>query len=313
MDASMLFVPLTLAAGALLAVQVGANAQLSRAAGSPLAASTLQLAVGLGLLTAAAAGTGALGVLSPPPHVPWWEWLGGLASALYVTSAIVLVPRLGAVVTVGLFIAGQMLASLVLDGGGLLGVAREPIGAGDGLGLGAVLAGAAAIVRSQGAAAAGPADGARSGRAGWAVLALAAGAVLPVQGAVNAQLRAGLHEPLTVGAVSFLVATSAMVLVLLLVVRFTGTAAPDLRGLSGAPWWGWLGGLCGAVYVTAVFSAIPEIGTATAVGLTVAGQQLASVLVDRFGLLRLPRRPVTGVRLGGVGLLLLGVLLVQHG
>ena len=73
------------------------------------------------------------------------------------------------------------------------------------------------------------------------------------------------------------------------------------------PWWGWLGGFAGAAYVTAVFTAIPVIGTAAAVGLTVAGQQVASVLVDRYGWFRLPQRPVSGTRLAGVALLLAGV------
>ena len=50
-----------------------------------------------------------------------------------------------------------------------------------------------------------------------------------------------------------------------------------------------------------------EIGTAAAVGLTVAGQQVASVLVDRYGWFRLPQRPVSGVRLAGVALVLVGV------
>ena len=62
------------------------------------------------------------------------------------------------------------------------------------------------------------------------------------------------------------------------------------------PWWGWLGGLCGATYVTSVFLLIPEIGVAPTIALTVAGQQIASVFVDRHGLLRLPRRPITGLR-----------------
>jgi uncharacterized membrane protein YdcZ (DUF606 family) len=46
----VLFIPLALAAGALLAVQAGANAQLSKAIGSPFAATTLQLSVGALLL-----------------------------------------------------------------------------------------------------------------------------------------------------------------------------------------------------------------------------------------------------------------------
>ena len=58
-----------------------------------------------------------------------WHLVGGLGSAIYITAGILLFPRLGAVTTVGLFITGQMFASLLLDGTGALGVEREPIDA----------------------------------------------------------------------------------------------------------------------------------------------------------------------------------------
>jgi bacterial/archaeal transporter family-2 protein len=50
---------------------------------------------------------------------------------------------------------------------------------------------------------------------------------------------------------------------------------------------------------------------APTVALTVAGQQVASVFVDRYGLLRLPRREISAWRLAGVGVLLAGVALIQ--
>ena len=77
------------------------------------------------------------------------------------------------------------------------------------------------------------------------------------------------------------------------------------------PWWGWLGGITGAVYVTSVFSLMPEIGASATIALTVGGQQAASLVVDRFGLLRLPRRPITALRLLAVGALLTGVTMIQ--
>lgn len=55
--------------------------------------------------------------------------------------------------------------------------------------------------------------------------------------------------------------------------------------------------------VTTVFTAIPAIGAATTVGLTVAGQQIASLFVDRYGWFRLPRRPISARRFGGVAML----------
>jgi transporter family-2 protein len=114
-----------------------------------------------------------------------------------------------------------------------------------------------------------------------------------------------------VGAISFVVATVSMALVLALALTVSAASRPRPRGLTGLPWWGWLGGLCGAVYVVSVFACIPEIGVAPTIGLTVAGQQVASVFVDRFGLLRLPQREVGTRRLLGVAVLLAGVALVQ--
>ena len=57
--------------------------------------------------------------------------------------------------------------------------------------------------------------------------------------------------------------------------------------------------------------AIPVIGTAAAVGLTVAGQQIASLFVDRNGWFRLPKREISGLRYSGVVILLIGVVLIQ--
>src|SRR5919198_2715054 len=169
-------IPFLLLVGALLAVQAGANVQLSTATGSPVGASTLQLAIGAALLTLVAAVGGWIGAFGLLDDVELWHLVGGLGSAIYITSGILLFPRLGAVVTVGLFIAGQMLASLLLDGFGWLDVDRQSIGAPEIAGGVAVLLGVALIARSQGAVRVRP---------GWFALALLAGAVLPVQGAIN--------------------------------------------------------------------------------------------------------------------------------
>jgi transporter family-2 protein len=241
------------------------------------------------------------------PRVPWWHAIGGIATAIYVASTIILFPRLGAVVTVGLFIAGQMLASLSLDTFGVLGVPQQPPEAPTVIGSLAVLAGAAAIVFGQ--------RGATSelsiAKLGWILLALLAGAVLPLQGAINGLLRSDIGAPFVVGTISFAVATLSMALALLLLLALTDTPKPQLTGLGKMPWWGWLGAYCGANYVTTVFTAIPVIGTAAAVGLTVAGQQIASLFVDRYGWFRLPRREISSLRFGGMALLLIGVALIQ--
>jgi len=302
-----IFVPLALLAGGLLPIQAGANAQLSKSVASPFVATTLQLLVAATVLLLITTLAGSLAALADLSAVPWWHASGGLASALYVVSGILLFPRLGAVVTVGLFIAGQMLASVVLDTSGFLGVAAQSFDIATAAGTGAVLLGIIAIVKGQ---TAGTNAQPVASFPGWVLLAFVAGAILPIQGAVNALLRADLGAPLAVGAVSFAVATAGMVLVFLLTAIAAEIPKPQMHTLPSMPWWGWLGGFVGAYYVVTVFMAIPEIGTAATVGLTIVGQQLVSMLVDRFGLLRLPQRPISGLRLTGVTLLLGGVSLV---
>jgi bacterial/archaeal transporter family-2 protein len=302
-------------AGGLLAVQAAANVQLSAAVGSPVGASTLQLGVAAALLTVLAALAGTLAAVRLLPAARPWHLLGGLGSALFITAGILLFPRLGALASAGLFVTGQMLASLALDALGLLGVAREPLGPAAAGGALAVVAGIGLVVRAQAPAQtpARPGRQGRAGRAGWVLLGLLAGAALPMQGAINAQLRADLDAPVTAGAFSFVVATAAMAAVLAAFLAVGRTARPQLAPLRRLPWWGWLGGFAGAAYVTSVFLLIPRIGAATTIGLTVAGQQLGSLLVDHYGLLRLPRRRANRRRLAGVALLLAGVALVQLG
>ena len=302
-----LFVPLSLLAGGLLAVQAGANTQLSKATGSPFAATTIQIVIAGTLLLIVAAATGTIFAVRSLPGVPWWHALGGIATAIYVASTILLFPRLGAVVTVGLFIAGQMLASLCLDAFGVLGVPLQPAELATIIGTIAVLTGAAAIVLGQ----KGATNELSAAKLGWILLALLAGAVLPVQGAVNGLLRGDIGAPLVVGTVSFAVATLCMVVVLLITLVVAQAPKPQFSGLKKMPWWGWLGAVCGATYVTTVFTAIPVIGTAAAVGLTVAGQQIASLFVDRYGWFRLPQREISALRYAGVALLLIGVGLIQ--
>ncbi len=310
--------------GCLLAVQAAVNQQLNHAVGTPFGASTIQLTVAAGALAVLAAATGTIGAVALVPEVePWWLLLGGVASPLYITAGILLFPRLGALTTVGLFVTGQVLAAVVLDLFGLLAVTRLAPGPGLVLGAVAVLAGITVVIRGQQHArrADGPGAAGRSvavvdtgrpvTRSGWIALGLLAGAVLPVQGAINAQLRDHIGSPLAVGTISFGTATLTAAAVLVVLVALGGTPTPQLAPLRRMPWWGWLGGLCAAAYVTATFLLIPIVGAAVTVALTVTGQQLASAVIDQRGLFRMPRRPLTARRGTGLTLLLAGSALVQ--
>jgi bacterial/archaeal transporter family-2 protein len=296
----------------------------------------LQLVVAAAVLAIGAALSGSLGALSLLPAVmPWWLLLGGVASPIYITAGILLFPRLGALVSVGLFVTGQMLTSLILDLCGTLGVPPRSWSVSIGLGALGILAGITIVVRGQrparvgggpGAATRAPASSAgtavtvataasarAASRAGWVVLGLVAGGVLPIQGAMNAQLRTRLGASLAVGTLSFAVATATIAVVLVVLVALRRTPVPRLAALGAMPWWGWLGGLCAAAYVTATFQLIPTVGAAITVALTVTGQQLASAAIDHHGWFRMARRPLGCSRGLGLVLLITGSVLVQLG
>ena len=129
-----------------------------------------------------------------------------------------------------------------------------------------------------------------------------------LQGPTNARLVTAVGSPLNAAFVSFAVGTVALgCLAVALQTR------PDTAAVRGLPWWTWIGGLYGAIFVVSAAWAVPRLGVAMTVILMVAGQILISVLLDHFGALGVPRQPLNLTRLLGVALVFGGVLLVRRG
>jgi len=145
-------------------------------------------------------------------------------------------------------------------------------------------------------------------RAEWilVLLAFVGGMAVPVQFAVNAELRGALGGPVMTAVLSFLVGTLA----LLVAVLVAGEGTPALSDLAGTPWWAWAGGFLGAFYVSASIILTPRLGAVTTVGFIIAGQVVMSIILDRFGLLNLPVQLVTFPKLGGADLVIVGAVLV---
>lgn len=136
-------------------------------------------------------------------------------------------------------------------------------------------------------------------------LTLFVGALLALQAGVNTQLRTGLGDAGLAALVSFVVGTLG--LALLVVVQ--RPALPDAAALARLPWWYWVGGALGAIYVAVVTVVAPRLGAATLTMLVVAGQLAMSLALDHFGLVGFTRRPLDLGRATGVALVLAGALL----
>lgn len=142
------------------------------------------------------------------------------------------------------------------------------------------------------------------------VMAFAIGLAVPLQSAINNSLRETLRSGSMLAAlVSFAVGTLA----LLVVSALAGQPFAALGGLPRVVWWQWLGGVLGAFFVFGTTLLAPRIGLAAMVSLIVAGQVCSSLAFDRFGLIGLPVRSLSWVRLTGAVLILAGAVLVNFG
>lgn len=137
--------------------------------------------------------------------------------------------------------------------------------------------------------------------------AMVVGAMIPFQAGANAVLGRTLGHPLWGTAISLGVSL-ACVLPIMLALK-TGT--PDLSSLSQAPRWIWIGGLIGAFYLTGALLIAPRLGAAGFVAAVIAGQMIASLVIDRWGLIGFPERPMSLQRLMGLLVICLGLLLMQ--
>lgn len=146
--------------------------------------------------------------------------------------------------------------------------------------------------------------------ANWLIMALAAlgGAGLAVQAPTNAMLGRGLGSPVAAALASFLVGSVALALIVAFSPHKAGAAA-----LRSGPWYAWLGGFYGALFVAVAAFAAPRIGASALLTFAVAGQLVAAVALDHAGALGLARHPASLMRLAGLVLVMGGAVLVERG
>jgi transporter family-2 protein len=139
----------------------------------------------------------------------------------------------------------------------------------------------------------------------FALAAVGAGIATALQAAANGGLaaRAGLGAALVlntcivlIGALGFFVASGAR-----------GTFFP-----ADTPWFYYVGGFCGFAVILAAAFVLPRIGAGPAVALMVLGQGIAALAIDHFGMLGVPREPVSLARFAGFALIVVGVALLRR-
>jgi len=139
-------VVITAAAGGLIAAQAPINAELGRSTGS-LPAALVSFAVGSLALAAIVVLSGKAGGLASTFDVSWYYLVGGLLGAVYVTTALLAVPSIGAGGVAAATVTGQLTASVALDRLGAFGLNEVPLSPERLFGIALLLAGTFLIVR----------------------------------------------------------------------------------------------------------------------------------------------------------------------
>lgn len=138
------------------------------------------------------------------------------------------------------------------------------------------------------------------------IFALLAGMALPTQFSVNAQLRSVVHSPIIASTISFIVGA-----IILLIISLFGKGMSVNKEWFMTPWWVWTGGLLGAFYVVASIVLIPRLGATATVAYILAGQMVASTLIDHFGLIGVHVHSLSIPRAIGIVLIIGGVIIIQ--
>lgn len=134
------------------------------------------------------------------------------------------------------------------------------------------------------------------------------GASLALQVGMAATMKGHVGSPMAAALVNFAVGT----VFLLVVVAFGRGSLSGLAEASAAPWWAWCAGILGGLYITSSAAFGPMLGGATFLALVVAGQMIAALALDHFGLMGFPVRPLDAWRIGGALLVIAGMALLAR-
>ncbi|MDQ7200409.1 DMT family transporter [Staphylococcus pseudintermedius] len=300
---------LGLVAGAVIPVQTSINSRLSRFTQSSLYASAISFTVGTLLLVI-------LNFILNPHlmtaeafghyHFDYYWYVGGLMGVIYLTGNMILLPRIGASLTVVTTITGQILMSVLIDTFGWFNVDVQALHVMKVLGIVLLLIGIILMNLQKNAK-----QLAQSGHNGpWMLSGMIIGFTPPIQTAINSHLGQTLHSPFFASLVSFTVGASALIILTLMLHRHVKIHTTSEQH-GPLKWWHFIGGALGVIFVTTNIILTPVIGVTFTLITVMVGQIIMGLLIDHFGLFGVPHRHITKQRLLGFMLIIIAIIIIQ--
>lgn len=302
-------------AGVGLPIQTSVNTRLRKKVGSPYNASLVSFVVALLFLSALLLITGQ-GLHIPLAQLlnePAWIWIGGICGLVFLTGNILLFSKLGGVQTVVLPVLGQILMGLIIDNFGLFYSQKTPLSVFRIAGAVMVILGVVLVsMAKENKTASEKLQKSESTTLWiWRAFGIFAGMLSATQIAVNGYLGKVVGSPIKASAISFTVGIIFLAIICI-VLHFKNGKSESFKNESAKnPWWMWIGGILGGLYILANVYLSRIVGTGMTVIILLIGSTTGGILVDHFGMFESPKKPINAQKILGVLIMILGAAAIK--
>ena len=302
-------------AGVGLPIQTSVNTRLRKKVGSPYNASLVSFVVALLFLSALLLITGQ-GLHIPLAQLlnePAWIWIGGICGLVFLTGNILLFSKLGGVQTVVLPVLGQILMGLIIDNFGLFYSQKTPLSVFRIAGAVMVILGVVLVsMAKENKTASEKLQKSESTTLWiWRAFGIFAGMLSATQIAVNGYLGKVVGSPIKASAISFTVGIIFLAIICI-VLHFKNGKSESFKNESAKnPWWMWIGGILGGLYILANVYLSRIVGTGMTVIILLIGSTTGGILVDHFGMFESPKKPINAQKILGVLTMILGAAAIK--
>ena len=302
-------------AGVGLPIQTSVNTRLRKKVGSPYNASLVSFVVALLFLSALLLITGQ-GLHIPLAQLlnePAWIWIGGICGLVFLTGNILLFSKLGGVQTVVLPVLGQILMGLIIDNFGLFYSQKKPLSVFRIAGAVMVILGVVLVsMAKENKTASEKLQKSESTTLWiWRAFGIFAGMLSATQIAVNGYLGKVVGSPIKASAISFTVGIIFLAIICI-VLHFKNGKSESFKNESAKnPWWMWIGGILGGLYILANVYLSRIVGTGMTVIILLIGSTTGGILVDHFGMFESPKKPINAQKILGVLIMILGAAAIK--
>ena len=288
--------------GILISLQARANGELSLRLNNGLQAAFISFSSGLLIIAIISIfnpkiknGARRLRAAVKAKEIAPWTLFAGALGGAFVAVQTQIVPLIGVAIYSVASIAGQGATSLIVDRIGLTGGGKKPISPRR---IAAAVVTVLAVLVSV-------LDRIDARNLSLIAVALAglAGSIVGVQRAMNGLINEHSGQSFTTSLLNFIMGSSVLGIALLIAV---GIGKVEFVALPAGPWWIYMGGTIGVIYIAFTSTIVQHLGVLTFTLFSTGGQLIGALLIDIYS-------PTKGVSVSaylvsGIVMTFLGVL-----